>query len=263
MENQELTHWGIKGMRWGVRRYQNKDGSLTAAGKKRYGDSEMSPEEAKKIYEEGKQKALKSGTASEVLKYKGDLTPNEMASAISRIRWEQDMKTISDKEVVSGKAKADKIFGTVDTITGYTNTAIKAYNTVANIYNAFSGTSSISLPKIDTNNSVGNKAVRKKEKKDRDDAQKLVDEAAKKAKEEAATKQKEQTLKDAQRQVDDYNRKEAENATRSSSQYAMKGKSAVDDLFKSTAKVSSNDGDILELGHTHIAGLLEAPKDVN
>lgn len=33
----ELTHWGIKGMRWGIRRYQNKDGSLTEAGRKRYG----------------------------------------------------------------------------------------------------------------------------------------------------------------------------------------------------------------------------------
>ena len=32
----ELCHWGIKGMKWGVRRYQNKDGTLTAAGKKRY-----------------------------------------------------------------------------------------------------------------------------------------------------------------------------------------------------------------------------------
>lgn len=31
----ELTHWGVKGMRWGVRRYQKKDGSLTPAGKKR------------------------------------------------------------------------------------------------------------------------------------------------------------------------------------------------------------------------------------
>lgn len=31
----ELTHWGIKGMRWGIRRYQNKDGSLTPAGKKK------------------------------------------------------------------------------------------------------------------------------------------------------------------------------------------------------------------------------------
>ena len=32
----ELYHWGIKGMKWGVRRYQNKDGTLTDAGKKRY-----------------------------------------------------------------------------------------------------------------------------------------------------------------------------------------------------------------------------------
>lgn len=36
----ELQHFGIKGMKWGVRRYQNKDGSLTEAGKKRYDDQE-------------------------------------------------------------------------------------------------------------------------------------------------------------------------------------------------------------------------------
>lgn len=32
----QLYHHGIKGMKWGVRRFQNKDGSLTAAGKTRY-----------------------------------------------------------------------------------------------------------------------------------------------------------------------------------------------------------------------------------
>lgn len=35
-----LRHYGVKGQRWGVRRYQNLDGTWTHAGKKRYGDSD-------------------------------------------------------------------------------------------------------------------------------------------------------------------------------------------------------------------------------
>lgn len=35
MNEAYLAHYGVKGMKWGVRRYQNKDGTLTAAGKKR------------------------------------------------------------------------------------------------------------------------------------------------------------------------------------------------------------------------------------
>lgn len=34
-----LAHHGIKGQKWGIRRYQNPDGSLTAEGMKRYGYS--------------------------------------------------------------------------------------------------------------------------------------------------------------------------------------------------------------------------------
>lgn len=36
--NNELYHYGVKGMKWGVRRYQNEDGSLNDRGKKRYAE---------------------------------------------------------------------------------------------------------------------------------------------------------------------------------------------------------------------------------
>ena len=50
MENNYLTHYGIKGQRWGVRRFQNKDGSLTPRGRKQVKTStstkkEVSPEQ--------------------------------------------------------------------------------------------------------------------------------------------------------------------------------------------------------------------------
>lgn len=47
MSEYELYHHGVKGMKWGVRRYQNKDGSLTNAGKKRY-DRDIRENNAKK-----------------------------------------------------------------------------------------------------------------------------------------------------------------------------------------------------------------------
>lgn len=65
--NSELYHWGIKGMKWGVRRYQNKDGSMTDAGKKRY--AREAREQGYKDYDESTgtyYKKNKKGNKSEL-----------------------------------------------------------------------------------------------------------------------------------------------------------------------------------------------------
>lgn len=52
VNDEHLEHHGILGMHWGIRRYQNPDGTLTSAGKKRYntGDVKNNKEDKKQIY---------------------------------------------------------------------------------------------------------------------------------------------------------------------------------------------------------------------
>ena len=47
-----LMHYGVKGMKWGVRNYQNADGTLTAAGKERYSHTKNSFREYSKAHTE-------------------------------------------------------------------------------------------------------------------------------------------------------------------------------------------------------------------
>lgn len=51
----ELMHYGVKGMKWGVRRYQNKDGSLTDAGKiRKYASQNMQNADTQNLQKFGK-----------------------------------------------------------------------------------------------------------------------------------------------------------------------------------------------------------------
>lgn len=62
----ELYHFGTKGMKWGVRKYQNEDGSLTPAGQKRYNVSNAKSEfkAAKERYKDASRSATLSARSA-------------------------------------------------------------------------------------------------------------------------------------------------------------------------------------------------------
>lgn len=182
----ELYHHGVKGQKWGVRRYQKKDGSLTPLGKMKYRTDKdfkrsydrnealkkaRQAKAEKRQHEAEREQVIRSGSASELLKYKGELSPQEMNAAWQRIQWENGMKQIADKEVFAGKSKADKVVDTIGDLTDKSQKIIKAYNTVANINNALNP--NMVMPKIDTDITKGNRkdyldnrAERKKRKEE-------------------------------------------------------------------------------------------------
>lgn len=93
----------------------------------------------KRKMDANKERVLKSGTASEVMQYKGQLTNDELSKALNRINWETQLSGYAAKESKSTWDKIDEISNKVDKIANWTSTGIKAYNNVAKIYNATPG----------------------------------------------------------------------------------------------------------------------------
>lgn len=70
-DEDSLAHHGIKGMKWGVRRYQNKDGSLTAKGKKRYSERQATSDFYRRSAVKNREYAAASDKVVEDLKKPG------------------------------------------------------------------------------------------------------------------------------------------------------------------------------------------------
>lgn len=161
----ELCHYGTPGQKWGRRLYQYADGTLTPLGRLRYGKAKAqqlknlaNAREAKKAkatakaaeeakakkeaeekekYEADKQKALKAGSASDVLKYQGDLTNQQLTDAVNRIRNEKALKDIAAADVKSGWDKATDIANKMNKAADVVSKGTNLYNTVAKVSNTF------------------------------------------------------------------------------------------------------------------------------
>ena len=103
----ELYHHGIKGQKWGVRRFQNKDGSLTPAGKKRYDEPNVGRKTKEaKTYKIPKNKSLHRLQLEEKYMKNGMTREQAEQAAAKRIRTEQFVTAAAVVTVASAVAYA-------------------------------------------------------------------------------------------------------------------------------------------------------------
>lgn len=113
-----LAHYGILGMKWGVRRYQNADGSLTAEGRNRYGyidktrftngaDDILAP-----VENPGKESPYKTNAKRAVAYYGGK------ASAVQAVKADTKAAQTKNTQRVQRRAIGSMIAGVTSTTLG-------------------------------------------------------------------------------------------------------------------------------------------------
>lgn len=130
----------MKSLSGAIKDHKKKKQRTKALEKARQARAENAKKAAEqRAYEDEKQKVLKSGKASEILKYKGDLTNQELQSAVARLDWEKRLGEISAKEQKSNWDKMDDLMNKVGKVTDYVNKSVNAYDAIKRATKIFEG----------------------------------------------------------------------------------------------------------------------------
>lgn len=115
----ELRHYGVIGMKWGVRRYQNKDGSLTPAGKKHYAQS--SAEHHPDYTKAHDRKSVKT------------MSDAELRARLNRLNMEKQYSQLSKSDVDRGRKYLKNVAKAGTTVAAITSTGLTIYNNIDKI----------------------------------------------------------------------------------------------------------------------------------
>lgn len=133
-----LCHWGVPKMKWGVRRYQNPDGTLTEAGKIRYRKAGVRTDEH----------------GNKVVRYEPkrveEMTTEELREAVNRIELERKLSSFNEQEKQKGYRAYKQAQGYLNTTVNMGQDAVKAYNVYVGLLNA-SGKNDKNLQYININ----------------------------------------------------------------------------------------------------------------
>lgn len=130
-----LAHHGIKGQRWGIRRFQNEDGSLTNKGKARYlsNDTLSRATEVTKSTSETINAAKQLSQATQRISKRKEsskqpdlstMTNKDLQEAITRMNLEHQYQQLTQKEVTKGRQYLDDILSITGSIVGITGGAL-------------------------------------------------------------------------------------------------------------------------------------------
>lgn len=170
-DNDYLSHHGILGQKWGVRRYQNRDGTLTAEGRKRAGLKPENKREKRKA-EAAKKKAEKKAAKDlsdkenlknylrkhpkQLYKHSTELTREEADEIIKNVEFDRKLKDIHDSEVQRTWKQISNIQSNAQTLANLMNTGKSLYNSAVEINNLL----------IDSGKAKGNRMLKMGEKPD-------------------------------------------------------------------------------------------------